>query len=63
MGIDYRTFPETIAQVGDKMLISSDAIEVGEKWISGSDEWTVVQVMEVKPDNSTGILWKALVRG
>jgi len=63
VGVDYRTFPDTIAEIGDKMLVSSDEINVGEVWVDGSDEWHVVQVMEVKPDNATGILWKALVRG
>lgn len=57
--IDYRTFPETMVQAGDKMLLLDGEVEVGEKW----GGMTIVAVSEVKPDNSTSLLHKALVRG
>lgn len=57
--VDLRVFPETLVQVGDRMLITSDPVAVGEKWQGRA----IVAVMEVKPDDATGILWKALVRG
>lgn len=61
--VDYRVFPETVARSGDLMLLTSAAVAVGEKWINGSAEWSIVAVQEIKPDNATGIAWKALVRG
>lgn len=64
-GIDNKTFPETIVEAGDRMLLleADGAVEVGEKWIDGSDEWAIVSVVQIKPDNATSLLFKALVRG
>lgn len=57
--VDFNVFPETVAQSTDKMLISSDSLERGERF----GDMTIVQVMKIEPDNATGILWKALIRG
>lgn len=57
--IDYKTFPETLVQAGDKMLLLDGAVVVGETW----EGRKIVAVSEVKPDNSTSLIHKALVRG
>lgn len=61
--IDYRLFPESLVEVGDRMILVASAIEVGEKWIEGTDELAVVAVKEIAPDRTTLVLNKALVRG
>lgn len=61
--VDYRTFPETIARAGDLMLLVDGTAEVGEKWVNGVSEWTIVAVSEVNPANDGAIITKALVRG
>ena len=63
--VDLKVFPESMVQAGDRRIVfdGDGAIQVGEKWINGTEEWDIVQVMQVKPDNSTSILFKALVRG
>lgn len=61
--VDYKTFPETLAQAGDLMLLCDAGVVVGEKWINGTEEWSVVAVKEITPDNSTLLAVKALVRG
>ena len=61
--MDYKVFPETLVQSGDRMFLFGGQVEQGEKLIDGSAEWAIAQVQHIKPDNSTHILTKALVRG
>ena len=61
--IDFNTFPETAVEAGSKMLLCDGPVSVGEVLVDGSDEWTIVAVSDVEPDNSTHIISKALVRG
>ncbi|MEO1108265.1 MAG: hypothetical protein AAFX90_10115 [Pseudomonadota bacterium] len=61
--IDFKVFPETLVQAGDRMFLFGAQVEQGEKLIDGTAEWAVRRVAHIKPDNSTHILTKALVSG
>lgn len=61
--LDYKTFPEDLVQKGDRMFIFGANVDQGEKVVDASGEWAVKEVAHVKPDNSTHIITKALVRG
>ncbi|WP_299945352.1 hypothetical protein [uncultured Ruegeria sp.] len=62
-GIDYKVFPESLVQTGDRMFLFGAVVHVGEKLIDGTEEWAVKRVQHIQPDNSTHIMTKALVRG
>jgi hypothetical protein len=61
--MDYKVFPESLVQTGDRMFLFGGQVERGEKLVDGSTEWAIAQVQHIRPDNATHILSKALVRG
>ena len=63
--IDFRTFPESMTQSGDKMLLleGDSAVTIGEKWIDGTEEWDIVAVQQGIWGHTSDIIYKALVRG
>lgn len=61
--MDYKVFPETLVQTGDRMFLFGGQVEQGEKLVDGSAEWAIAEVQHIRPDNATHILTKALVRG
>lgn len=63
--VDYRVFPESLVQAGDLMLLveGGSAVQIGEKWVNGLAEWSIVAVREINPANGTPIAFRALVRG
>lgn len=63
LNVDNRTFPETLAETGDRMLVIEGDISVGEVWVDGSNEWVVVDVRRFTNDSGSVIAAKALVRG
>ena len=44
-------------------LAPESAATVGEVWVDGADEWPLIEVKTIKPDNETVIAYRALVRG
>ena len=61
--IDYKVFPESLVQAGDRMFLFGSLVDAGETLVDGTQEWAVTKVQHIQPDNSTHILTKALVRG
>lgn len=62
--VDYRTFPETMTQAGDLMLLLDADADVGEVWVrSDASEWTIKAVQKLNFNESDLIAVKALVRG
>ena len=63
--VDNRVFPDTLTQSGDLMLLTEGgaALAVNEKWVNGVSDWSIVAVQQVIPNNSTSLIYKALVRG
>lgn len=61
--LDYKTFPETLVQEGDRMMIFGSVVDRGEVLVDGSAEWSIREVQHIQPDNSTHIITKALVSG
>lgn len=57
--VDHNTFPESLVETGDTMLILGGKVDVGEAVGSMS----VKHVAHVMPDNATHIITKALVKG
>lgn len=57
--IDFNTFPESLVETGDTMLILGGKVNVGES-IGGK---SVKQVAHVMPDNAAHIITRALVKG
>ena len=58
-------FTDSLRKSGDRMLTLApeSAATVGEVWVDGADEWPLIEVKTIKPDNETVIAYRALVRG
>ena len=62
--VDYKTFPETMTQAGDLMLLLDADVSVGEVWVRPDGaEWTIKAVKKLDYTGSDLIAVKALVRG
>lgn len=61
--IDNRTFPESLVQSGDRMFIFGGEVLRGEFVVDGSAAYEVREVVQIKPDNATHVITKALVNG
>lgn len=61
--IDNRAFPESLVQSGDRMFIFAGEVLRGEFVVDGGAVYSVAEVVQIKPDNATHVITKALVRG
>ena len=61
--IDNKAFPESLVQSGDRMFIFGGEVLRGEYFVDGGAEYEVREVVQIKPDNATHVITKALVRG
>lgn len=58
-------FADSNRKSGDRMLVLApdSAVVAGEIWVNGAEQWPLIEVNKVAPDNQTVISYNALVRG
>lgn len=61
VSINEKNAPGALIQSGDKLAIMDGAIDIEDQFIQDSEIWQVVNVIEIKPGD-TSLIWKAQVR-
>ena len=61
VSINEKNAPGMLIESGDKLAIMDGAIDIEDQFIQDSEIWQVVNVIEIKPGD-TSLIWKAQVR-